>query len=353
VAGRISSPGGPDVEHLLSVGNDGNGYRTGISLAGRYTIPWSPIGLGRRVLDASAGSWDATGNILDMVAVGVDRVLYRRQYNRGTAWGPWGQLPGGSPAASTSPSVSGYAGGVTTAVRGIDGQVYFQTLTRSGLVITPWTRLGGPVVGSPAASWSRDGNTLDIAGVGIDRRVYRRQYRRGVGWSGWIVVPGNGRSDGGVTIARRPNGNMTLFARGSSTREALMVELSPSGAVVKDWRSLGFKLLGTPSAYWTADGSTLDVYVVGDDYNVWRRRGFSGGGMLAWKMIGAAGYAPLFATPVAVAAGPPPELADDESTLPLGQVSGARAAAAKAIPASAQASESDPPPPPSGGLPPL
>ena len=92
--------------------------------------------------------------------------------------------------------MTGYADGVTPPSAAVDGQVYFQTITRSGAVITPWSRLGGPVLGSPAASWSRTGSVLDVFAVGLDRRVYRRQYLRGVGWKpGWIVVPGVGRSD--------------------------------------------------------------------------------------------------------------------------------------------------------------
>ena len=75
VAGRISTYGSPDVVSQFARGNDGMGYRNGISLGGFYTLPWSPIELGRRVLDAPGGSWNAAGNTLDVVAPGDDRKL--------------------------------------------------------------------------------------------------------------------------------------------------------------------------------------------------------------------------------------------------------------------------------------
>ena len=149
-----------------------------------------------------------------------------------------------------------------------------------------------------------------------------------------------------MTIARRPNDNMSVFVRSSSTREALMVELSPWGFVVKDWRSLGQKLLGTPSGYWRSDGSSLDVYGVGDDYNVWRARGYTNGVGFAWERLGAAGYAPLLAAPTTVA-GDPPALAED----PLVPQIGADGSDAMPIPAAAPAATD--PPVPSGSLPPL
>jgi len=355
-AGRISPPSS-DVVHLLSVGNDQGAYVTGIGMNGTTPLPWTPLNLGRRLTDAPGGSWDPPGNLLDVVAVGDDHKLYRREVDRNGNGGTWSLLPDNPPSASASPSVTGCADGVTPVVRGRDGQVYVLTMTRSGSVTRQWRNIGGPVLGSPSGSWNASCSVLDVFGVGIDRRVYRRQYIVGSGWKpGWEVVPGTGRSDGGVWVARRPNGNMSVLIRSSTTREALLTELAPNGGVVSDWVNLGSKLLGTPSAYWSADGTKLDVYIVNDDYNVWQRRATSGVWSPSWLRLSAFGNAPLFAPPGLVS-GPSPALTEiDDTEVPIDanrSSSAARQRYAVSIPAKVTPRRSDPVPPPSGTLPPL
>ena len=355
-AGRISTPS-PDVVHLLSVGNDQGGYHTGLRMDGTTVLPWSSLNVPWRITDAPGGSWDPPGNLLDVVAVGSDHKPYRREVDRNGNGGTWSLLPDDPPSASESPSVTGCADGVTPVVRGRDGQVYVLTMTRSGSVTRQWRNIGGPVLGSPSASWNAGCSVLDVFGVGIDRAVYRRQYIVGSGWKpGWEVVPGTGRSDGGVWVARRPNGNMSVLIRSSTTREALLTELAPNGAVVSAWMNLGSKLLGTPSAYWSANGTTLDVYIVNDDYNVWRRRATSGTWSPTWERLSAIGNAPLFTPPGSVT-GPSPGLTDiEDNEVPIDanrSSSAERQRYAVPIPAKPTPRRSDPPPPPSGTLPPL
>ena len=259
--------------HVLVRGNEGVALSGELPLL-NVALPFQSMG--KAIADSSpAASWTATRTIRVETVLGPDRRVYWRR-TAGSGFTAWAPVPGNAPLAASGPTVAGYADRFTIAVRGVDNQAYVGSMTLGGSLVRPWQRLGGPVLGSPAVSWTDNGRKLDVVAVAGNGRIYRRRFVRDFGWGVWREVPGNMIApDGTVAVAgyRDPvnhTARISIFARGAD-RIGQMMTMTRSGRPTTPWTWLGKELLGAPSATWTSDGRRLTVVGVGADYRVWYR----------------------------------------------------------------------------------
>lgn len=342
IAGREDLEGFGAVDDLLIRGYDGGAYANMEWATGDVPGPWGSID--KQTTESYAGTWTPDGMAIDTVAIGDDHVLDRQRFVGG-AWHPAGPVPGAPvPASTSAPTIAGYAGGLTYAYRGTDGNGYAATIARGGGIIQGWRRLNGPLLGSPSVSWSADGTVLTVVAVGTDHAVYRQRFTRSRGWSGWLGVPGAftaGSPTVGIAsfdVAARPHRRVTLLARGIDG-DAWSTTISADGRLMRAWTSLGQQVLGAPSPYWNAAGSKLTMVAVDPDYRAVRRQCVRGSGCRDWTIVPEGGTAPWFALP-----GSTPS-ADPMLGTETGPLLAIRALASAAAPSAAI------PPPPSGGLP--
>lgn len=135
---------------------------------------------------------------------------------------------------------------------------------------TPWTCLGGEVVGKPAVtSWGAD--RLDVFVVGTDRQVYHKALD-GPAWSGsdaW--EPLGGDVTGSPTVVSWAPGRLDVFAVGIDRQ---LLHKAWDGASwlpsPTTWEPLGGEVVGSPAAVsWGPE--RLDVFVVGRNRGLFHR----------------------------------------------------------------------------------
>jgi hypothetical protein len=339
IAGREDIEGLGAVDDLLIRGYDGGAYANMEWATGEVPGPWGPIF--KQTGESYAGTWSPDGSSLDTVAIGADREVDRQRFSGG-AWHPAGAVPvPHAPASSSAPTMAGTASRLTYAFRGTDGNGYVETVARGGDVVRGWKQLDGPLLGSPALSWSADGTTLVVVAVGTDHAVYHRRFVRHRGWTAWRAVAGGfvaGSPTVGIASFRddaRPHRRVTLFARGVDG-DAWSATIAANGRLLRPWASLGKQVLGAPSAIWNASGSKLTVVAVGTDYRAVRRQCVRGSGWRPWTIVPDGGSAPYFALPASTPPQADPALGSE----------GPPALAVRSL-----ASPDATPPVPSGGLP--
>jgi hypothetical protein len=347
IAERPAIPGRPAVDSLLLQSDDASGYSMTVEPLGGLTAP-SPAPLGD-VLDAPSGSWSPDGRTLDVVGVAAGGQVQQRRYADGS-WSAWSATPD-APRATAPATVAGTAAGVTIALRAADGDGYVRTISRSGQLDAGWQRLGGPLLGSPSLSWTPEGKTLDVVAVGTDRRIYRRQFNEGRGWTAWREAPGDGRA-GSATVGLAGNGDsLTSVIRGADG-DAQFETISRSGPLLASWKHLNKAVLDAPAATWNGDATRLVIVAVGTDSEIWRRWYVRGEGWSAWSTVPSPAGAPALAVPASDPAPRDPILvAQDEPAPAVGPPAEGIIGIAP-WPAPAETGPvSEPPPDPSGGLP--
>jgi hypothetical protein len=316
LAAAIGIPGVTSTESVLARSNNGGAYLESLTPAGALGAAWGTLDL--PTTDGSpAGSWSPDGRTLDVVAVHRNGLVYRRQ-KVGGVWSPWTELSGAPPASvAATASVAGSATDVTIAFKGLDGWTYWKTFPRAGTATTGWAQVDRPLLGAPALSWSPDGTRLELEGIGTDHHIWRHEYRRATNsWTPWSEAPNNGAaSTQTVGIAGSGDG-VSMFVRGTSGT-AWVQTITRDGATVKQWFNLDKQVLGAPSGAWSADGKTLDVVVVGTDYNAWRRQYVKATNTWgAWKPVPDGGSAPYFALPSAEPQTTDPALGSEDDPPP-------------------------------------
>jgi hypothetical protein len=159
--------------------------------------------------------------------------------------------------------------------RGADDSLWTRHL--SGGAASPWTSLGGIIVGAPAAV-SRQAGTLDVFVRGSDNALWTRHLENG-SWTGWSTL-------GGVVVdapgtASAATGTIDVFVKGSDN--ALWTRRLDSTGWTP-WNSLGGGLTSRPSAASAAPG-TLDVFIRGLDNAMWTRH-LGATGWAGWTSLG-------------------------------------------------------------------
>ena len=223
---------------------------------------------------------------------------------------PPNQAPRSAVALAFDPAGTGFA-----FYRGVDRAVYMRTFRGTGPTWSAQSRLGGVIVGAPAAAFA--GTTAIVAARGTDNALWLRMRHNGT-WGRWT-------SWGGVltsspAISGTSDGRIDVFARG--TDGAVWTRTLPAGGTLTRWRSLGGRVTtapavantlteivatGTDHAVWATDGSGWTriggrtysapasgyipqsnggfVLIRGTDNALWAN-GIGGGGSTGWKRIG-------------------------------------------------------------------
>src|SRR5438477_12427771 len=109
-------------------------------------------------------------NRLDAFLTGTDENLSHHFFN-GTNW-TWEALPGEASTADAS-SISTTSGSIDVFIRGADGGIWRRTFTggNGGTWSASWQRIGGVIVGAPAAVSIGSGK-IDVFVQGTDNHLW-------------------------------------------------------------------------------------------------------------------------------------------------------------------------------------
>jgi hypothetical protein len=151
--------------------------------------------------------------------------------------------------------------------RGLDYALWYEHIDRGLKPILFWKRVGGSLLGSPAATWDPTASQLDVFWVGTDTRVYHNVLTS-AGWSAARGPIGTARSpDGTITVSRRPDRTIDVLIRGTDNAPWHARE-DANGNLVEPWGSLKGTVLAAPASTWDPAASQLDLFAVGLDQHV-------------------------------------------------------------------------------------
>ena len=156
--------------------------------------------------------------------------------------------------------------------RGQDNAVYMRTFR--GSTWSAQRRLGGVIVGAPAAAVAR--TTVVVAARGTDNTLRLRMMHNGTWgrWTSWVVPFASPAITGGS------DGRIDAFVRGKNN--ALWTRTLRPGHPLTAWKSLGGRLSTAPAAV-TIQDNYFDVAAGGTDHAVWTA---STATKWAWKSVG-------------------------------------------------------------------
>ncbi len=179
---------------------------------------------------------------------------------------PPNQAPRSAVALAFDPAGAGFA-----FYRGAGNAVYMRTF--SGTTWSAQSRVGGVIVGAPAAAVAH--TTVIVAARGTNNALWLRMMHNGT-WGRWI-------SWGGVltsspAISGTSDGRIDVFVRG--TDRAIWTRGAPAGGALGPWRSLGGRVTTAPAV----PNGLREVYAAGTDHAIWANVG-SG-----WKSLGGRTY---------------------------------------------------------------
>jgi hypothetical protein len=182
---------------------------------------------------------------------------------------PPNQAPRSAVALAFDPVGAGFA-----FYRGVDNAVYMRTFTGTSRTWSAQSRIGGVIVGAPAAATGRI--TVIVAARGTNNALWLRWMKGGT-WGKWT-------SWGGVltsspAISATVDGRIDVFVRG--TDRAVWTRTLPAGGTLTRWRSLGGRVTTAPAV----PNTLTEVYAAGTDHAVWVK--FPGS---AWKSLGGRTY---------------------------------------------------------------
>jgi hypothetical protein len=263
---------------LLARGLNSMAYWATLASSGSMA-DWESLGM--LTVGAPSGAWTADGRRFEVDLVGNDYVPYRRGRLDG-AWQEWQSLgeAGAFAAADTVTMVRRQDSERTLFLLGTDGQLWRRARTPTGDVLYRWQHIppARGAIGSPAASWTFDGETLDLESVDADNRIARVQRLLGV-WRDWS----NSQVASATAGLSSDDTRRHVFVRGNDGN-ALSGELPRSGAAAP-WQSMVMSIAdAAPAGAWTASGTIRVETAVGTDNRVyWRRT--DGAGYTAWKLV--------------------------------------------------------------------
>jgi len=168
---------------------------------------------------------------------------------------PPDQAPRSAVALAFDPTGSGFA-----FYRGTDHAVYMRTFFGAG-AWSAQTRIGGHIVGAPAAAVAR--TTVIVAARGTDNTLRLRMMHNGT-WGRWISW--GGKLSASPAITGTSLGRIDVFIRGAD--HALWVRTLRPGQPLTQWKRLGGHLSTAPAAVAVSENS-FEVAVGGPDHAVW------------------------------------------------------------------------------------
>jgi hypothetical protein len=259
---------------LFMVGTDGSAQHAhmddGATLSGWESLSGSPLG-------PPNASWTADGSELDAFAIGADHYVYEDTLKAGS-WNGWHITQGHDlprPIEEATVARDPY-GRLDLFLVGLDGAAWHEFTYNNGATWSLPESLGGSPLGAPTGSWSGNGAELDVIAVGQNHGLYQDRYDPIQSkWSGWYPIQGSTGVAGTemVGLARHPNGvRLDIVLRGGD------------GAAWHEWidsngmsppETLRGTPLGAPTASWTGDGTTLNVFALGSDRHPYEKS-FSG-----------------------------------------------------------------------------
>lgn len=247
----------------------------------RGTGEWTaPHDLGGPFKSGPAATYSATGNHIDLYAVGTDASLKTSVFDAGR-WSPWVRIStafSGGLSAVRLPSGELQVFGV-----GTDSHVY-EVIRKNGRWL-PRRDLGGTVRSSTAVTYYAPAKTFDLFAIGTDGRIHHRSWSGR--WGGWSPVT-SGTGFTGVAAMRvgaalkvyGVNGNRHLYEISRDSR----------------WTSpmnLGGSLIGTPAA--VAVPTEFRIVANRTDGTLaettWRRT------WSAWKLLPGSGFPRIVTQP--------------------------------------------------------
>ena len=277
---------------LFTAGNDGVVYTEWWNTANDWSgaqHDWLRIG-GYFPIGSPVSAVSRAADKLDVFVTGNDGIVYTSWWVAGADWtgraNDWlpigGVFPPGAPLAVEARTSSS----LDLFVVGNDGIVYTSWWVVgedwSGLEV--WRPLVGEtfVRGTSPASVSRSASHLDVFAVGGDGIVYTASWQDGVGWSsdqgGWRAIGGTFQPGAPIGAVARTPENLDLFVVGNDGivyTSWWMAGQDWSGH--QNWRPIGGTFpVGAPVAAVSRTPGNIDLFVVGNDGNVYTAWWYAG-----------------------------------------------------------------------------
>ena len=190
----------------------------------------------------------------------------------GTAVAPLAAPPNQAPRSAVALAFDSTGSGFAF-YRGQDNAVYMRTFR--GSTWSAQRRLGGVIVGAPAAAVAR--TTVVVAARGTDNTLRLRMMHNGT-WGRWTSW--GGALSASPAITGGSDGRIDAFVRGKNN--ALWTRTLRPGHPLTAWKSLGGRLSTAPAAV-TIQDNYFDVAAGGTDHAVWTA---STATKWAWKSVG-------------------------------------------------------------------
>jgi hypothetical protein len=214
----------------------------------------------------------------DVFVRGEDGAVWHKWWQ--DLWHDWESL-GGNTTSATAPAVAsqGY-GTMDLFVRGADSALWHLGYDGNW---SAWESLGGVLASGPTAV-SQGPGVVDVYVVGTDGAIWNISGGTG-NWGPWVPVTIYGTQP--FEITSTPAAALTyekvpyLFVRGSDNS----LWYAFYAGVWYGWFSLGGYLTSDPVAV-AASAGTLDVFVRGGDFAIWRLSFQLGSGWGPWTSIG-------------------------------------------------------------------
>ncbi len=217
----------------------------------------------------------------DLVAVGAKGVPNHLEWSAEEGLGRPRALSGQTdyaPALTRAPD-----GSLDALVVGTNGALYSSRQAAGSSSWSPWTRVGGALVGRPAATTWPDG-TLQVFAAGTDRAVWQTWRTPQGRWAGWHKTGGLVAAGTGVSVSSAPDRTLTVAVHGAD-HAVWTTGWRPGGGWQRGWTSLGGALLGDPAVAVDGASGRAVVVVRGTDHVAYARD-VSGPGAAGWTRLG-------------------------------------------------------------------
>jgi len=182
--------------------------------------------------------------------------IYLRSYSNG-AWSAWMNLAGGT---TTEPACAVMNGTLHLLVRGVDYDLYYNSLNLVSGVWSGWLSLNGTLLSSPALAASPSLNRLDVVVQGASGAIWHKALINGV-WSQTWDPPPTGGSTADIPAISSDGLSLHLVVRGADNG-LWYSTLNFTTSVWSGWVSLGGTTGVTPTLAMDSSG-TLHLFVVG------------------------------------------------------------------------------------------
>ncbi len=248
---------------------------------------WDGLGGGSGSVPVAAANADGHLEVFIIADDPSGRPRLQHRWWTAVGWWPtadsWADLanPAAAPALVGAPAVGRNADGrLEVFARSDDGGIWHVWQNAPNGLWTDWGRMGqdGDVLdGPPSVATTADGR-LDVLARGEDGRIWNITELPGSGWSPWTGIDCAILTGSDVAVVLAPAG-LTAFAIGP-LGDLVWIQQTSTPAQWTPKGSLGGRFTGAVAAAVDADGC-LEVFAIGADQSVWRRKELTPGG--AWS----------------------------------------------------------------------